>query len=217
MKTPPIILVTNPTSGHSLGEFIRRLAPRRRIVRTEDRAVLERVCAEGALLIAFCTATIVPRRVLQRLGGPAYNFHPGPPTHPGVRPEAFALYAGDPVFGATAHEMAPRVDTGPIVDVEWFDVPPHLDQRALGDLAFAATVRLFARVAPRLVAGERPTPMGVDWAPRAWTFADYRDLRTIPPTATSEEAARRLRCAHADPERPAVLHMADFVWRVSPL
>lgn len=213
----PLVLVTNPVSGHNLGEYLRRHQPRLRIARTEDVGVLDRICGPGTLVIAFCTAMLIPGRILKRVGRPAYNFHPGPPTHPGVRPEAFALYNGDAVFGATAHEMAVRVDSGPIVGVEWFDVPPNLDQRGLGDLAFGATVRLFARLAPAMAAGETLEHLDVAWAPRPWTFADYRDLRTIPPGADAAEVARRLRCAHADPDRPAVLHTGDGVYRLWPL
>ncbi len=217
-RTPaPLVLVTNPATGHHLGEYLRRHAPRTPVARSEDVAVLDRLCGPGTLLIAFCTATLIPARILNRLGRPAYNFHPGPPNHPGVRPEAFALYNGDTVFGATAHEMAPKVDSGPIVGVEMFEVPPHLDQRGLGEMAFGATVRLFVRLSPAMLAG-RPLPhLDVAWAPRPWTFADYRDLRTIPPGASADEVARRLRCTHADPERPAILHTGDGAYRLWPV
>lgn len=213
----PLVLMTNPESGHHLAEFLRRHDHRLRIARTEDVTTLDRLCHPGTLLIAFCTATVVPGRILRRLGRPAYNFHPGPPTHPGVRPEAFALYNGDPTFGATAHEMAAKVDSGPIVGVERFDIPPHIDQRGLGEMAFAATVRLFGQLAPAMLAGEALPHLDIAWAPRPWTFADYRDLRTVPPGASAEETARRLRCANADPDRPAILRMGQEVYRLWPV
>ena len=77
-------------------------------------------------LIAFCTSVIVPAEVLDAVMAPAYNFHPGPPTYPGSHVASFAIYDGADMFGATAHEMAAKVDSGPIVGVEWFQVPDGL-------------------------------------------------------------------------------------------
>src|SRR5579862_1895060 len=101
-------------------------------------------------LVAFCTSVIVPAAELARLRGPGYNIHPASPDYPGSHPASFAIYDGATRFGATAHEMVPRVDSGPIVDVEWFDIAPGTGVLALEDQAGEAAARLFWRLAPLL-------------------------------------------------------------------
>lgn len=75
-------------------------------------------------LVAFCSSVVVPMHILNRLAGPAYNFHPGPPEYPGKHPVAFALYDSATIFGATLHEMGLPVDSGPITGTLQFPVPP---------------------------------------------------------------------------------------------
>jgi methionyl-tRNA formyltransferase len=77
-----------------------------------------------ARLIAFTTAVIVSRNILDCLGYGAYNFHPGSPQYPGWAPAHFALYDQAAEFGATVHAMVERVDAGPIVDVARFPIWP---------------------------------------------------------------------------------------------
>ena len=127
-----IILLTSPDETPPLGDLLRLQNPALEIVGAHDRAVVEQACANassGTRLVSFCSPVVVPAAALAALPGPAYNFHPGPPTRPGRYPSVFALYDGDKQFGITVHEMAPKVDSGAIVAVEWFDVAPGLRPR----------------------------------------------------------------------------------------
>jgi hypothetical protein len=84
------------------------------------------------------------------------------------------------------------------------------DQRALGDLSFAATVWLFARLSPALACQDAQLPHeDIDWAPRAWTFRDYARLRRLPSTLPRTEIDRRIRCASGDLDRPIELQSGD--------
>src|SRR5690242_7992903 len=98
------------------------LAFRGAVTHDELLAIAPAVLRE-ARLVAFTSGVVVPGAVLAALGHGAYNFHPGPPDYPGWAPAHFALYEGARTFGATAHVMAARVDSGPIVGVEPFDIP----------------------------------------------------------------------------------------------
>jgi methionyl-tRNA formyltransferase len=205
-----IILLTPPLLSHNLAVHLRYLNPRLRITRAGTREDLERLCQPGRLLISFCSAVVVPAALLERLGRPAYNFHPGPPSYPGARPEAFALYFEETRFGATAHVMAAKVDAGPIVGVEWIDIPPGINQLGLGDLVYVAIIRLFARLAPDLARQDSPLPhLDIEWAPRTWRFRDYDALRRLPSTLPQDEIDRRIRCASGDPDRPIELQSGE--------
>ena len=50
----------------------------------------------------------------------AINFHPAPPSYPGVGGVNFALYKGDKEYGVTVHHMALKVDSGNIIAVKRF-------------------------------------------------------------------------------------------------
>src|ERR1700688_1672260 len=118
-----VLLLTGSVEQAALSEILRRHNPRLTVFGAETLQDLEKL-DPGVLrrvrLIGFATPTVVPARILQGLGYGAYNFHPGPPHYPGWAPAHFALYEQAAEFGATAHVMTERVDSGPIVDVVLF-------------------------------------------------------------------------------------------------
>ena len=75
----------------------------------------------GGLIVSYLARWIVPAPLLAR-AALALNFHPGPPEYPGYGCNNFAIYEGAREYGVTCHHMAPRVDTGAIVEVLRFPV-----------------------------------------------------------------------------------------------
>lgn len=148
-----------------------------------------------ARLIAFTTGVIVPEDILGRLQLTPYNFHPGPPNVPGRYPEAWGVYFEERWFGATAHQMHKLVDAGPIVDVEWFEVPAAVDRFDMAKLCYTCVTRLFVRLAPKLaiMTDDLPIRQDLSWSGRKWRLADYEELRDNPPTDDLGEAERRFR------------------------
>jgi hypothetical protein len=145
-------------------------------------------------LVSFCSPVIVPGDLLGRLPGPAYNFHPGPPEFPGRYPSVFALYAGAERFGITVHEMTAKVDAGPIVAAEWFNIPADCDLARLEEMAFEALVQKFRAVSFHLACIERPMiRQPYRWGGRKTTKADCDTLCRITPGLDAAEVARRKR------------------------
>lgn len=133
--------------------------------------------AQDTRIIAFLTDIIVPRRVLDQLGPKPYNIHPGPPEYPGSYPESFAIWDEAEEYGITAHEMAPKVDTGAIVGVSRFPFPEQPDLHNIGDLIFARAVELFARIASHCAISNAPLPpINEQWGERRYTRADFEAL-----------------------------------------
>jgi hypothetical protein len=134
-----LLLLTGRAEAAALAPSLARHNPACRIVPVADLGGIDSVLDEGdgtrARLVAFCTAVVVPPRILARIGCGAYNFHPGPPTYPGRFPSCWGSYEDARRFGATLHAMAARVDEGPIIAVEWFAVEPPVGQAALSDSA----------------------------------------------------------------------------------
>jgi methionyl-tRNA formyltransferase len=196
-----ILLLTGAREAPHLTAYLARHNPDLRIVHVETREDL--ICAlhpgrPGLRLIGFCTPTVVPAGMLNEFEAGAYNFHPGPPTYPGRHPASFAIYEGATRFAATAHEMRARVDSGPIIGVEWFDMPqlPRLSQ--VEDLTYDAAVRLFSKLGPLLATATSPLPV-IDtmWSGRKSTQRDFEAMCALPTNIDAAELERRVR-AFAD-------------------
>jgi len=192
-----IILLTGETEAPFLTEQLKAHNPALAVDSAANREALARLCdgAEpGTRLISFCSPVIVPGAILTALPGPAYNFHPGPPERPGRYPSVFALYDNDSRFGITVHEMAAKVDTGPIVAAEWFAVPDGCDLETLESLTFAALAAKFRTLAFHLAAMDRPLPrLPIQWSGTKTTKSDRDALSYIAPDLDAAEAERRRR------------------------
>jgi methionyl-tRNA formyltransferase len=157
-----IILLTSPVEQTALSALLLGHNPQLTIcpaATSEDLAALNPSALTCSRLIAFSSPVIVPRGVLGSLGYGAYNFHPGPPQYPGWAPAHFALYEHASEFGATAHAMDERVDSGPIVDVALFQIPADISVLGLERLAYAHLARLFWELSKRLATQVEPLPV----------------------------------------------------------
>lgn len=205
-----IVLLTGAQEAPHLATFLRGLNPTLTITPAatrEELLVALHPRRPGVRLIGFCTPVVVPADALGGLDGGAYNFHPGPPTYPGKHPASFAIYEGAARFGATAHEMLAKVDAGPIVGVEWFDMPasPRLSQ--VEKLTFEACVRLLSRLGAALASSDAPLPVLPEtWSGWKSTQRDFEALCALPLDISAEELDRRER-AFAD-GLPGTLHIS---------
>ena len=75
------------------------------------------------------------------------NFHPGSPEFPGIGCFNFAIFNSAEKFGATAHIMEPKVDTGKIIDVEYFSIDAEKENvETLSIKTYNALLILYRRV-----------------------------------------------------------------------
>lgn len=107
-------------------------------------------------LISFLTSIIVPAAILRRLGPEPFNIHPGPPEIRGINPEVFAIFDDADSFGVTAHVIAPKVDSGPIIYCERFAMPVCRERRTLADQALPYALKAFRHVADHCAASLAP-------------------------------------------------------------
>ena len=145
-----------------------------------------------ARLVAFATAVIVPTAVLTGLGFGAYNFHPGPPTHPGWAPACFAVYDRAPLFGATAPRMTEEVDDGPIVGTQLFAVGKEMTPAQLERQALRAMLVLFRQLGALLARQTQPLPiLPICWGSPRRRRADFDRLSQITSDLSADERQRR--------------------------
>ncbi len=192
-----IILMTGEVEAPILTQILRAYNPALTVTPVTCAADLAPACAApglGTRLLSFCSSVIVPGDVLAALPGPAYNFHPGPPERPGRYPAVFALYDDANAFGVTVHEMLARVDSGPIVAAEWFEMQPAWDLGLLEEQTLIHLITLFKRLAPHLANHATPLMrMPIPWRGRKTTKADADALGMITADMAPEEVARRRR------------------------
>jgi hypothetical protein len=192
-----IILLTGPLEQAALASVMRGHNPQLTIypiTSAEHLAALDAEVLRRARLVAFSSPVIVPRSVLSALGYGAYNFHPGPPEYPGWAPAHFALYDGAATFGATAHAMAERVDSGPIVAVSLFPVPIDIGVLGLEGLAYAHLAQLYWKLAGPLATDATPLPVQpLRWARKKNSRRAYQAICDIPFDISREELERRLK------------------------
>jgi hypothetical protein len=148
--------------------------------------------ASGRVLLSFGTSIIVPQDILNRFPGGAYNIHAASPDYPGRDPHHFAVYDGVTRYGATCHIMTRRVDDGPIVDVEWFEVSPSDTPADLLNRANAASLKIIERIAPKLKTGAPLLPIGEKWGPRKTSRADFLKMCDFS-GSSPDERERRIR------------------------
>jgi hypothetical protein len=184
--SPEIVLLTGEAEVPHLTAVLNAERPELLITPALSLAELEKIChtpnptsnPSGRRLIAYCTSVIVPGPLLEALDGPAYNFHPGPPSYPGVYPANFAIYDGATQFGVTAHIMTEKVDEGAIVGVKSFEVAPNSNFNDLEIKAYLALFDLFKKYCPQLVNIDAPlAELNIAWGTRKTSMKEYDSLR----------------------------------------
>ena len=199
-----ILLLSDPALIDDLDAVLVQANPRLVVTHILTRAQLDERCARPlgkTRLLSFGSEIIVPAEILCRLGGGAYNFHPGPPTHPGRFPSTFFIYEGGKMFGSTVHEMSPKVDSGPIHAVDWFEVPPGVDCVTLNTMSYRSLLAMFKRLAPQLATREEPLSHSTEvWSGRTTTQQDFNDLCRLPSDVSEEEFQRRYRAVGEGPD-----------------
>jgi len=196
-----IVLLSGEAEAEHLPAVLKGHNPALSVICVESKADLEAACLDAGpppdgkrRLIAFCTGIIVPAAVLDAFDGPAYNFHPGPPSYPGAHAASFAIYDGAERFGATAHVMEKSVDSGAIVGVRWFDVPEKARYVELELAAYRELFQLFLELAPHLACDDQPlAPVDEPWGKRKTTKKEFEAMKRITAEMDEDEIKRRWR------------------------
>ena len=128
-------------------------------------------------LIAFFTEIIIPKTVLDKVSFGCYNFHPSTPNRRGWAPLNYALFEGDKQSGTTLSQINDKVDSGPIIGFDTFDVEPTDDYFSTNQKIFESAFKLFKTYRKRLFfKHELLMPMPISWGKHFKTKRDmYQD------------------------------------------
>ena len=195
-----IILLTGDVEGPHFRVILESHNPALVVVHAQTRDELEAACLRPTIgggarrLISFSTSVIVPAALLEALDLPTYNFHPGSPEYPGSHAASFAIYDGAGKFGATAHLMKEKVDCGPIVAVEWFDMAPDTRFMDLELQTYETLLKMFADQAAHLATSDEPLAiLDAQWSGRKHTRAEFQAMKELQPDMDEDEIKLRFR------------------------
>jgi len=196
-QTVPILFIgkANDPYTDDAAETVRQLFEDATIVRIArgDKIPEAATSWTGDWLISFLCPAILTNSLLDRATVGAINFHPGPPSYPGVGCTNFALYNREKRYGVTCHFMASKVDTGPIIEVRHLPVYENDSVLTLTKRCYAYQIQLFHEILHRILTGVELMPNGLKWERTPYTSHDFNELNTISPDMTEEEIARRTR------------------------
>ena len=90
--------------------------------------------------------------------------------------------------------MEERVDAGPIVGVDWFDVPDGVKFMDLELMAYKALFSLFNRLARHLATDDAPLPeISVQWSGRKTTEQEFQAMQELVADMSEDEIRLRYR------------------------
>jgi len=192
--TAKVILLSSDSEASFLKKALAPHIKNCTIAIAHNISQLDTIAQKGDRLISFLSPFIVPEKILKRLQYNCYNFHPASPDYPGYQPASFAIYENKMNFGATFHQMFKKIDSGPIIKVNYFKIKKEWNYIDLSKESFIASVKLFIELAP-LIANINFSfkENGKEWGHNKYTSKDYDTKRCIPSDTSFVEIERRFK------------------------
>lgn len=167
---------------------------------------------EWDFIISYLSRWIVPADLLGK-ARLAINFHPGPPEYPGYGCNNFAIYEAAQDYGVACHHMAPRVDTGVIIDTMRFPVFPADNAATLLARAYDYQLVLFYEILGRVIRSDEIPVSTEAWTRKPFTRKQLAELGRITPAMSKEEIARRVKATTIGIWKPTV-EVQGFVFEL---
>lgn len=195
-----LILITGTTEASHLCGLVRDRHPSIRLTAissSRDLKIAEAIVTDepsSTRIITISTSIIVPERLLNKLQCRGYNFHAGPPAFPGSHPASFAIFDGARTFGVTLHELAPAIDSGAIIAVDYFPIPSDITAAELNSESYVALLRLFSTWIDRILeTTDDLSQSDEQWIGAPRTHREAVRLANTSDAATDDDRDRRKR------------------------
>lgn len=190
-----LVFLCGEAEGEAFRGHVARFAPNLETIWCSSVSGLDFATRGGGhrtRLISFLTDHIVPGKILDRLRPQPINIHPGPPEYPGAHGLSFAIFDGAPTYGVTVHEMAEKVDDGPILMVDRFALPSDADLVPFGNDVYARAVAMADHVIQHCIQTDGPMPLArvEQWADNHCTRKRLKTLMTASAYLTPTDRKR---------------------------
>ncbi len=168
------------------------------------------------LLISYISPWIVPKPVLEKIKKWSINFHPGPPEYPGIGSFNFAIYDSAKQFGATAHVMGSKVDTGEIIGVQRFAMAKEETVESLSIKTYSTQLSLYNEIIKYIRVNDSLPECDEKWKRKPFKRSELEQLATISTNMNQEEIDKRIRATYY-PDKPApFIELAGYKFEYNP-
>jgi methionyl-tRNA formyltransferase len=159
----------------------------------------------GDLIVSYCSRWIIPEYLLKKASYTAINFHPAPPTYPGVGGISWALYNNADAYGVTCHHMVSQVDAGQIIEARHFPILPSDNVESLYNRTHLHLEGLAFDILSRIALNlELPKSLS-QWSGKRRTRNELDNLTSISSDMSSEEVTRRIRATNFGTWKPTIM------------
>ncbi|KZZ76580.1 hypothetical protein A3766_13440 [Oleiphilus sp. HI0132] len=166
---------------------------------------------EGDLIISYLSRWVVPEWLIKRAKVAAINFHPAPPSYPGIGCNNFALYNDEAVYGITCHHMENTVDTGKIIAVKEFPLLPSDTVSTLLPRLYDHQLSLFYDVIGDALSKGEFQKSERKWERTPYTRNEFEELFNIDVNMSESEVDNRIRAVSYGDFQPYItLHGKKF-------
>jgi methionyl-tRNA formyltransferase len=148
------------------------------------------------MLISYISPWIVPVSALDNTKRWNINFHPGPPEYPGIGCLNFAIFNSAKQFGATAHVMKPKVDTGKIIGVNRFEMTEEETVELLSIKTYSSQLVLYKEIMTYIVTNDSLPEINENWKRKPFKRSELEQLATINTNMNQEEIDKRIRATY---------------------
>lgn len=146
--------------------------------------------SENRILITHGVSQILSEKQL-KLFSMSINIHSASPDFPGRDPHHYASYNNSSTYGAVAHFMTPKVDSGGIIDAEIIDskeCDSSWEYLKIGD---QCSLTLMSRVLKKIDNNDNISENGMHWGPKKTKRSDLIEYSRISLFNTKEEVRRK--------------------------
>jgi len=157
---------------------------------------------EYDLIISYISNWIIPEPLLKKTKRWNINFHPGPPEYPGIGCFNFAIYNSASEYGATAHLMDSKVDTGDIIRVHRFEMSATESVTSLSNKTYKVLFSLLKEVINHIVKYDSLPETNENWLRAPYKRNELEELAKIDLIMSKDEIDKRIRATYY-PGKPA--------------
>lgn len=175
-----------------------------------DWAETRASAARGALRFDLGLSVLYWRRLREDLisipGKGIINFHPAPlPDYKGTAGYNLAILEGRDTWAASAHYVDTAIDTGPIIDVHWFEIDRDRETARSLEASTRDVLRAsFVRVVDAALASAQPLATSPNIGGRYVSRAEMEAMKRIVP---GDDVARKVRAFFFPPYDGAYLEI----------
>lgn len=148
------------------------------------------------ICVSYMSPWVIPADLLSTIREFSINFHPGTPEYRGIGCTNFAIYNNEPKYGVTAHLMMPKIDSGRIVHVKYFEILREYTLVDITQKCYEYILKQFCEVFNYYLKNGALPYAGVEWSKHLYTRTELDRLCQIKKTMSPEEVKRRIKATN---------------------